>query len=120
MWQGRAINCFYSSLAHFKHHLRESIPMLVKATHLCRQRGDHQFFGYASYFVFEHLFHSGHPLEVVLAKLQALLEQVEAQRVPLIVCYLSLARHLVLQLASEEDASIVAPTPNLGRESTGR
>jgi predicted ATPase/GAF domain-containing protein len=102
-WQGRAINCFQSSLNHYKEHLRQTIAPLQRAIRLCSTRGDHQFASYASYFTFTAMLHSGYSLEVVATKLQAFIQQMDAQRLQMIVSYLSVARCLVLQLISEDD-----------------
>jgi len=102
--EARAYRCkvhssFSVAVAHWAYAMADCMPEIRKASQMCLEEGDHEYFSYTSFFLLDITLYTGrHPLEVVLARQKDVLEAFRRRKLPMAIKYVNMWRICVAKL----------------------
>lgn len=105
--EARAYRCkvfssFSVAVAHWAYAMVDCMPEIRKASLMCLEEGDHEYFSYTSFFLLDLTLYAGrHPLEVVASRQKDVLESFKKRKLPMAIKYVNMWRICLAKLLGD-------------------
>lgn len=105
--EARAYRCkvfssFSVAVAHWAYAMVDCMPEIRRASLMCLEEGDHEYFSYTSFFLLDLTLYAGrHPLEVVASRQKDVLEAFRKRKLPMAIKYVTIWRICLSKLLGD-------------------